>query len=54
MLVAGDREIAEGTVSVRSRSGGDLGARAVDEFLRQAQAEVTAKGEPRAGLAAAS
>jgi threonyl-tRNA synthetase len=54
MLVAGDREVAEGTVSVRSRSGGDLGARAVDEFLRQAQAEVASKGEPRAGLAAAS
>jgi threonyl-tRNA synthetase len=54
MLVAGDREVAEGTVSVRSRSGGDLGARAVDEFLRQAQAEVASKGEPQAGLAAAS
>src|SRR5258706_8942748 len=54
MLVIGDREVAEGTVSVRSRSGGDLGARAVDEFLRQAQAEVTAKGDPQAGLAAAS
>jgi threonyl-tRNA synthetase len=54
MLVAGDREVAEGTVSVRSRSGGDLGARAVDEFLRQALAEVAAKGEPEAGLAAAS
>jgi threonyl-tRNA synthetase len=54
MLVAGDREVAEGTVSVRSRSGGDLGARAVDEFLRQAQAEVASKGEPEAGLAAAS
>jgi threonyl-tRNA synthetase len=54
MLVVGDREAADGTVAVRSRSGGDLGARAVDEFLRQAQAEVAAKGEPRAGLAAAS
>jgi threonyl-tRNA synthetase len=54
MLVVGDREVAEDTVSVRSRSGGDLGARAVDEFIRQAQAEVTAKGEPDAGLAAAS
>ena len=30
---SGDREVAEGTVSVRSRSGGDLGARAVDEFI---------------------
>jgi threonyl-tRNA synthetase len=54
MLVAGDREMAEGTVSVRSRSGGDLGARTVDEFVRQAQAEVASKGEPQAGLAAAS
>jgi threonyl-tRNA synthetase len=54
MLVAGDREVAEGTVSVRSRSGGDKGARAVDEFIRQALAEVAAKGEPEAGLAAAS
>jgi threonyl-tRNA synthetase len=54
MLVVGDREAADGTVSVRSRSGGDLGARGVDEFVRQAAAEVTAKGEPGAGLAAAS
>jgi threonyl-tRNA synthetase len=54
MLVAGDREVAEGTVSVRSRSGGDLGARTIDEFVRQALAEVAAKGEPQAGLAAAS
>ena len=54
MLVAGDREMAEGTVSVRSRSGGDLGARTVDDFVRQAQAEVASKGEPQAGLAAAS
>jgi threonyl-tRNA synthetase len=54
MLVAGDREAAEGTVSVRSRSGGDLGARAIEDFVRQAQAEVASKGEPEAGLAAAS
>jgi threonyl-tRNA synthetase len=54
MLVAGDREAAEGTVSVRSRSGGDHGARAVDEFIRQALAEVAAKGESGTDLAAAS
>jgi threonyl-tRNA synthetase len=54
MLVAGDREMAEGTVSVRSRSGGDLGARTVDDFVRQAQLEVASRGEPQAGLAAAS
>jgi len=50
----GGRLVAEGTVAVRSRSGGDLGARSVDEFIRQAAAEVAAKGEPQAGLAAAS
>ena len=33
MLVAGDRESSEGTVAVRSRSGGDLGARPVDAFM---------------------
>jgi threonyl-tRNA synthetase len=54
MLVAGDREVAEGTVSVRSRSGGDQGARAVDEFVRLALAEIAAKGEAEPGLAAAS
>ena len=34
MLVIGDREAAEGTVSVRSRSGGDLGARGRWRFVR--------------------
>ena len=53
MLVTGDREVAERTVSVRSRSGGDQGARRVDELIRQALAEIAAKGEPE-GLAAAS
>ena len=53
MLVTGDREVAERTVAVRSRSGGDQGARTVDELIRQAQAEIAAKGEPE-GLAAAS
>ena len=54
MLVSGDREAAEGTVSVRSRSGGDQGARGVEEFVKQALAEIAARGEPEAGLAAAS
>jgi len=39
MLVAGDREVAEGLVAVRSRSGGDLGPRAVDQFIADALAE---------------
>ena len=54
MLVAGDREAAEGTISVRSRTGGDLGARRLDEFVRDARAEIASKGKPVDGLAAAS
>jgi len=40
MLVTGDREAAEGTVSVRGRAEGDLGARAVDAFIAGALEEV--------------
>jgi len=51
MLVVGDKEVAEGAVSVRSRSGGDLGPDGVDEFVRKARLEVSSKGktpvEPR-------
>ena len=54
MLVAGDREVADGTVAVRSRSGGDLGARSVDDFVTQALAEIAARQEPAKDLAAAS
>ena len=43
MLVLGDREAAEGTVAVRSRTGGDLGTRSIDEFVTSALAEVAAK-----------
>ncbi len=44
MLVAGDREAADGTVSVRSRSGGDLGARGIDAFVADALEEIARKG----------
>ena len=44
MLVVGDREVEQGAVSVRSRSGGDLGARAVDAFVADAQAEIARRG----------
>jgi threonyl-tRNA synthetase len=54
MLVTGDREAAEGTVSVRSRSGGDQGSRGVDAFIESARAEVASKGMPEGSLAAAS
>src|SRR5207248_241121 len=37
MLVVGDRESAEGTVSVRTRAGGDQGASPVDRFIASAR-----------------
>jgi len=43
MLVIGDRETADGTVSVRSRLLGDLGARPVQEFAATAREEVRTK-----------
>jgi threonyl-tRNA synthetase len=45
MLVIGDREVAEGGVAVRSRSGGDLGARSIDAFLEAADTEIRTKGQ---------
>ncbi|HXG33436.1 MAG TPA: threonine--tRNA ligase [Bryobacteraceae bacterium] len=35
MLVAGDREVQNGTVSVRNRRRGDLGPKSVEEFLAE-------------------
>jgi threonyl-tRNA synthetase len=43
MLVTGDREAAEGTVSVRSRVAGDQGARPVDGFIAGALDEIRTK-----------
>jgi threonyl-tRNA synthetase len=43
MLVVGDREAAEGTVAVRSRSGGDLGSQPLDAFISSAREEVEKK-----------
>ena len=40
MLVAGDRERQDGTVSVRTRGGGDAGAMTVAAFLAHLQKEV--------------
>ena len=45
MLVVGDREAAEGTVSVRERSGGDKGAARVDDFVTKALDEIATKGK---------
>ncbi len=43
MLVVGDREAEQGTVSVRARSGGDQGARSVEAFLASALEEIARK-----------
>jgi threonyl-tRNA synthetase len=45
MLVVGDRESAEGTVSVRTRAGGDQGPSAVDDFAEKAKGEIASKGK---------
>jgi threonyl-tRNA synthetase len=43
MLVVGDKEAAEGTVAVRSRSGGDQGAQSVAAFIEAAKNEARQK-----------
>ena len=43
MLVVGDRESTEGTVSVRTRAGGDQGAASIDGFLASARDEIARK-----------
>lgn len=45
MLVVGDRDMENGTVSVRTRKGDDLGAMTPDEFLAKCQAEIAAKSK---------
>jgi len=40
MLVAGDKDLEDGTVSVRSRKDGDLGAYTVETFLAKAMEEI--------------
>ena len=43
MLVVGDKDIENGTVSVRSRKNGDMGAMNVDEFIKLICEEVETK-----------
>jgi threonyl-tRNA synthetase len=44
MLVVGDREAAEHTVSVRERSGGDKGSSSVDDFIVKRREEIASRG----------
>ncbi len=43
MLIIGDKEMQDGTVAVRSRKAGDLGAIPVDQFVADAVMEVAEK-----------
>ncbi len=45
MLVVGDRDIENGTVSVRTRKGEDLGAMTMDAFLEKLQSEIACKAK---------
>ncbi len=43
MIVAGDKEMEEGAVSVRSRKDGDMGTMSIDEFISLIEKEVREK-----------
>jgi threonyl-tRNA synthetase len=43
MLVVGDREAQNGTISVRNRKHGDQGAQSVDQFLENIQELIATK-----------
>ena len=43
MLVVGDRDMENGTVSVRNRQGEDLGAMSLDAFVAKCQSEIASK-----------
>ncbi len=45
MLVVGDRDMENGTVSVRTRKGEDLGAMTMDAFLSKCLMEIAAKSK---------
>ena len=44
MLIVGGKDEAAGTVSVRERSKGDLGAMPLERFVEQAKREVESHG----------
>lgn len=45
MLIIGDKEAENGTVSVRSRKNGDIGSMPLDEFVSMAVTEITTKAK---------
>ena len=53
MLIAGDRDIAAGHVSVRLRTGEDLGGMSVDAFLDAVQPVIASRATDTLGFDAA-
>jgi threonyl-tRNA synthetase len=51
MLVVGDRESADRTVSVRTRTGGDQGASRVADFVVRTQQEIASRALPQPAVA---
>jgi threonyl-tRNA synthetase len=43
MLIIGDREVESGAVAVRLRSGEDLGALSIDDFLNRAEEDIQSR-----------
>ena len=43
MLIVGEKEVETNTLSVRSREGGDLGTRRIDEFLEELKKKIKDK-----------
>jgi threonyl-tRNA synthetase len=43
-LVAGDKEVAANMLSVRTRSGKDLGTMSLDTFAERLQTELSSRG----------
>ncbi len=43
MLIAGDKDIEAGVVSVRSRKDGDIGSMTIDEFIEKITEEIETK-----------
>ncbi|MGN0452205.1 MAG: threonine--tRNA ligase [Ruminococcus sp.] len=43
MILLGDKDIEQGTISVRGRKAGDLGAMSLEDFISRAQEEINSK-----------
>ena len=43
MILMGDKDIENGTISVRSRKEGDIGSMSVEQFLSMALEEIETK-----------